>query len=145
MNQDDFEAKLTEAAHWCIEPVSISGNAKCLPPVDEWDDRWDYDEEDSPNVSKTIRIQQIKHIEKQCSDCERIITDRTVIAKRYDSPKPHFKSRCLVCNNYKNPWTGDFDIDPKDVYQAYQFWSRNEKGIHCDSKFLKFIKKANEK
>lgn len=62
----------------------------------------------------------VLHQPKSCDDCSRIVTNRIVNSRRSHLPYLHYKTQCQVCKFYKNPETGEFDLDNSQIQYYYR-------------------------
>lgn len=68
-------------------------------------------------------VDTIIHEPKPCEDCGQTVTDRRVEYRHNHSSitVPHFKVECKICRRFKNPETGAFDMDRKEIDN---YWRR---------------------
>jgi hypothetical protein len=75
------------------------------------------------NESDPDEIAEILPLNGVCDDCGREIeTSRTVQCRltKSQAVKSHFKVKCSICNLYRNPDTGKFDLDYQEINSLYR-------------------------
>lgn len=73
--------------------------------------------DDNPTLGKEVA--ELKPRQQQCQDCNKTVINRTVTRTIYHTPVPHWRTKCLACKMYKNPRTGNFDLDTRSATNAY--------------------------
>lgn len=139
MNDEEFKKKLSEVCDWEIPIIGLHGGpAKPSRKrksteiiVDEFGEEQEVEVVDDDN-NETIapRIKSIFPITKPCEDCGQMITDRVVKFRlcELNSPKPYWKIKCHQCRRTRNPWTGEFNIEPDQVGRVFSAYRTEEPG-----------------
>lgn len=138
MNNEEYKNKLSAVCDWQYDEVILPG-----PKVEDEIDRWDYDEENPVKVgARGISIIHVKPQIKQCEGCGLMVTSRSTNIKKSTSVAPHWREKCNVCNMYKNPWTGAFDVPKHIAHELYNFfWANNNRNEPGPSRFSKYYNK----
>ena len=150
MNNEEYKNKLNELGVWQYDEVSSAGTIKKveIDVIDE--DRWDYDEElDSESEPEEIpstgplgiRL-HLKQDPKPCESCKKLVTNRSITAKKSISISPHWRVKCITCDMYKNPWTNEFNVPKTISHDLYNFWASNDnRTTPGPSRFSKYYNK----
>jgi hypothetical protein len=90
--------------------------------------------------SYPIRVKQFKNSATTCGDCGRHCSQgRKIESKVYKAEKAHWRTRCVNCNRYKNPFNGKYDVHTFGVVAIYNSFNRGCEirpetfRKHCDS------------
>lgn len=68
---------------------------------------------DEPTASEPVpKLKEILYEPYPCEDCGKILEQRRVVEQRISQNK--VSTKCMVCKQFKNPITGEFDCD---IYQ----------------------------
>jgi hypothetical protein len=67
-----------------------------------------------------LKIAFLEQQPKPCEACGETVCDRRVQIKQHVSPKPHTRTKCITCNRFLNPETGEFDIDASDAVAFFR-------------------------
>lgn len=164
MDEKLFLQKLSEVAEWHRPQTgpngacSINKRAKSAPehpgPItqEELDEMSDAEAQDYydrlmaykaslPNDSVGPEIKRLKIQPVNCEDCGNTCANgRKLESKLHQTGKPHWRTRCVECNLYKDPVTGKFTINPQSVHSYMGSYYRPKLGIY-KSKFQSEIKK----
>jgi hypothetical protein len=66
------------------------------------------------------QIENIKHDPRPCEDCDLLIENRHIQHRLHESPRRHFRRKCLNCKLYYNPETDKYDLTSKDVLAVFR-------------------------
>lgn len=110
------------------DPFSDIGDSDCISEAD--DTSGTCEDFTGPNTTVSPQIVSLFPIKSICDDCNNMVTDRVVTYRRcgIESPRPYWKIKCTACRMHKNPWTGEFNIEPDQVGRVYQAYSKEEPG-----------------
>jgi hypothetical protein len=155
MNNDEFLKRLSEVAEW-YRPhtgpngaASVNKNAKLrkiehpgtvteaeLAAMDE-EEITEYHErllawrEAQPNSSVPPEIKKLKIQAKDCEDCGRHCPNgRQVQSKICATGRPHWRTNCVTCELYRDPATGEFTLNSKDVHNYLSTYYRPKLGVY---------------
>jgi hypothetical protein len=96
-----------------------------------------------PNNSVPPEIIKLKTQAVDCSDCGRhCVNGRRTETKLCSTGQRHWRTRCDVCNLYKDPATGEFTIQPQVAHSYLMSYYRPKLGIN-NSKHQKINKESN--
>jgi len=76
----------------------------------------DYDE----NPTVPDELVKVRHLAKPCEDCAEEVIDRRVTMRHNSQPTPYWRIKCNICNLYKNPDSGAFDMTINDLRDYYR-------------------------
>jgi hypothetical protein len=142
MTKDELKQKLSEVAEWRMPKISISdvkrGEQKARgrgrPSREEM-----YEEEHeqvfaelfkgiNPTHAPELVKVNIKPVD--CEDCgHHCENGRQMEIKFYYQQARHVahrRTRCLVCNKYKDPYTGEFTLPQGPASQVFLNWAAGE-------------------
>lgn len=166
MDEKLFLQRLSEVAEWHRPKLGPNGaastnkRAKEQPehpgPITEeqLDQMSDAEAEDyyerlmawratQPNESIGPEIKQLRIQAVDCPDCGRHCAEgRRMETKLCQTGQRHWRTRCDVCNLYKDPATGKFSIDPKMAHSYLMSYYRPKLGLN-NSKHQKVNKEPN--
>lgn len=140
MTKDEIKQKLAEVGEWRMPKVAITDlkegqrRARGRPRAE---DRYQEEHEEvfldmfnginpthQPELVK-VNIQPV-----DCEDCGRHCeTGRQMEIKFYYAQPRHIahrRTRCLVCNKYKDPYTGLFTLPQGPASQVFLNWAAGE-------------------
>lgn len=106
-----------------LDPI-IEDQGEEADPIDP---RYEYSDFDSSRSPETypIRIQKLHRQPETCGDCGRHCEQgRQTQSKVYKTDKFHWRTYCVTCKKYKNPYTGKFDVNPRGMVRVYTAWCR---------------------
>lgn len=145
MTKDELRQKLAEVAEWRQPRISISdvkrgeqrARGRGRPSREEM-----YQEEHEEvfaelfkGINPTHPPELVKmHIKPiDCEDCGRHCeTGRQMEIKFYHAQPRHIahrRTRCLVCNKYKDPYTGEFTLPQGPASQVFLNWAAGENTV----------------
>lgn len=75
-------------------------------------------EVDENNPSQPVQIKEVLHPLKQCTDCDLMVREQLRHITINNFPKRYTKTKCMTCNTYKHPVTGEFGASLEDI-RAY--------------------------
>jgi hypothetical protein len=62
---------------------------------------------------------RIRPISLPCEDCGEIVEDRRTTTSVRQTPLPHTRTSCSICKRFKNPETGEFDLERNELDAIY--------------------------
>lgn len=146
MDDQEFKRKLSEVAEWRIPDTitdTVSGTTRkrrgrptkdtnICSDTEEHDDEDDNDDtSDTQEKNNTFppQITKLKVCAQTCEDCGRHCENGRQIEKRvYDTNnKRHWRQRCLNCDHYQNPYTGEFDLPRSTAAKTWNDFHRSKK------------------
>ena len=65
-------------------------------------------------------VENIAHEPQPCEDCDLLIENRHIQHRLHESPRKHFRRKCLNCKLYYNPETDKYDLTSKDVLAVFR-------------------------
>lgn len=154
MNQEDFLKKLTEVAEWHRPQtgpsgaVSVNKRAKkqiVEPPklsVEEIEAMTDqelldyYDQltawrESQPNETIAPEIVKLKPQPSSCEDCGKELCEtRRTERKLYESGSRHWREKCINCQCWRHPQTGEFTLKGPEAHRFFTDYYRPKKGVY---------------
>jgi hypothetical protein len=166
MNNELFLKRLSEVAEWTRPQTGPSGaksinkRAKEAPehpgPISELElaemtdtEAEQYYErlmawrESQPNNSVPPEITQLKIQPVDCEDCgQHCENGRRVETRLCSTGRPHWRTRCQVCDRYKDPATGKFTLTPKETHNYLLCYYRPKLGVY-KSKYQPQPKETN--
>lgn len=129
MNEKDFLDKLTELTEWEYPKIGPNGcesvvKKKGRRSIEEIE--WDENEEEmigeevvvSDNDTLPPKIVKLKPHVELCPDCGKLCENRIVESRMNHKPVVHWRTKCSVCKNYKDPFTGKFDMNDNIKMQS---------------------------
>ena len=155
MNNEEFLKKLSEVAEW-VRPQtgpnghpSIAKGKNYKPPehpgpiteeeldaMTETEAEQYYKQlmawrESQPNNSVPPEITQLKIQAVDCEDCgQHCENGRRVETRLCSTGQPHWRTRCQVCDRYKDPATGKFTLTPKETHNYLLCYYRPKLGVY---------------
>lgn len=144
MDDKLFKQKLTEVAEWRIPKTvtgTVSGDAKAprkrgRPSQEdlyqEAHEQVFLDMFNGENPTFPPQILKVKNSKQTCPDCgvECPFGHHKEIKKYISNNKVNWRERCCVCNRWKNPYTGQFDLTNSNASQTWNAFLRDSKGIY---------------
>ena len=143
MDDKDFKQQLSQVAEWeipdAITDVRPNGRGR---RSNERKYQLEHEEQflelfDGKNPTFPPKIIKFKHQAVVCGDCNTVCPDgRTLDYKLIRGPKATaWRTRCLNCDRYKNPYTGRFDLDVHQSQSAMLSWTRGvEESVYATLK-----------
>ena len=147
MNKDEFLKRLSEVAEWHIPMLGPNGcysvakgrtkviehpgevTAEELEEMSDWEVKRYYDKlmawrESQPNPSVHPEILKVKIQPTDCEDCGRHCPlGRRTEKKLHESGAKHWRERCVECDTFKDPLTGQFTLSKQASHQYFiQFY-----------------------
>lgn len=132
MDDELFLRRLTELTEWHRPMLGPSGGTSVIkrrgrPPEDpellaeiQEEQARIQQAEREPNPHVGPRILKILHKPSDCEACDRRLTEpRRVEIKKMDMDVPIWRHRCLNCNRYRNPETGQWDLEGARAHATY--------------------------
>ena len=93
-------------------------------------EEFSVDQDNNPTIGWGIK--KIKPHVAVCEDCRRVVEDRCVEIRRYDTPVKHWRSHCKPCGMVENPYTKEFSITVKQSGYTYICWLENKPQPYFD-------------
>jgi hypothetical protein len=168
MNNDEFLKRLSEVSEWYRpqtgpngQPSVSKGRAVKVPEhpgpitaeeldemteeaVTEYYERLMAWREAQPNITVPPEILKVKYPPQSCEDCDKILEEpRRVERKLHESSQRHWRERCVNCDCFKHPQTGEYSISKKYSHQFFIDFYRPKKGVY-KSKYQKEPKVKKE-
>lgn len=87
------------------------------------------------NENGILSVDTIEYPLKPCEDCGQEVSDRRVqIRKNHSATQiAHYKIQCVNCKMYKNPVSGEYDCDRREIDDYYRI--KNIQKRQKDSSF----------
>lgn len=143
MDEQEFRRKLSEVAEWRI-PDTITDTASgtkrkrrgrptkdtnICSDTEEHNEHDDTSDTQEKNNTFPPQITKLKVCAQTCEDCGRHCENGRQIEKRvYDTNnKRHWRQRCLNCDHYQNPYTGEFDLPRSTAAKTWNDFYRAKK------------------
>lgn len=84
------------------------------------------------NPTAPAELVKVKCQPVDCEHCGKFCENgRQTEIKQYESNKKrHWREKCVTCNQFKNPWTGAFDLDPATACHKWNAFLRDTKGAY---------------
>jgi hypothetical protein len=155
MNNDEFLKRLSEVAEWYRPHTGPNGAASVnkraklcriehpgtvteaeLAAMDEEEITEYYERllawrEAQPNASVPPEIKKLKIQAVDCEDCGRHCAEgRRVQSKICNSGQPHWRTSCVTCELYRDPATGKFTLNSRDVQNYLMLYYRPKLGVY---------------
>lgn len=106
MDKKQFREFLESVAELKDHDVKSSPNHRIDPDNEEWvlwQGEWIKIEAKS-NPTLGFGIKKLKSLTKPCElNCGKQVQDQRIERKFYTSPSPHWRTRCVSCNQYQSP------------------------------------------
>lgn len=130
LTKEQYLERLSQVAEWKIQDVTTEkgqaprkrGRPSAEDLYQEQHQR-EFLDIHKGNPTLPVVITKVKVAGSDCSDCGKWCEQgQRQELKKYLSPKPHWRKRCVNCNLFLNPETGKYDIEPTratSVYGAY--------------------------
>jgi hypothetical protein len=121
MDEQLFRKKLSEVATWQIPEVNeTAGELKKRRGKQSNEERYQQNHEQEflelfsgKNPTYPLQLDAIKKTAEQCGDCGAECPDGRKKDFKYcqGKKKSIWREKCLNCSKYKNPYTGQFNMD----------------------------------
>ena len=127
MRDDIFKQKLNEVAECYIEKdyqmdYELRKKIKNLS-----DESADLVQIDGAHRTYPLAVKRLKIQACQCEDCGQICeTGRKTEYKHYKTPASHWRKRCVTCNRWRNPETGEYDLTAATSVYHYNQWAQRQ-------------------
>lgn len=120
MKQEEFLQRLSEVAEWCRPTITQADprrNKRGRKSLEELE--WEENEAEAlgeevrsgPNETIPPMVTRIKHQPIDCPDCGKTVKGRCVQFRQCSYPVEHFRQHCKACDLWRNPFTGQFDLE----------------------------------
>jgi len=141
MKQEDFKQKLSEVAEWKIPetPRETSLNAKKKRGRKSNEDEYMelreemfYEEFGGVNPTYPPMLTKLKRSATICDDCgDHCPNGREKEAKLHQkNGKRVWRQKCLTCNKFQNPFTGEFNLTGTAASIKFNDFMRETKGVY---------------
>lgn len=138
MNDEEFKRKLSEVAEWKLPdtPRETSLNQKKKRGRKSAEEKYQDEHEEiflelfeGVNPTYAPMLLKIKHTPTTC-ECGRICTSGCEKeAKLYQTKSGnHWRVKCKTCNMTKDPYTGEFNLNPQKASVVWHSFLRETKG-----------------
>lgn len=158
MTDDEFKNKLSSVCDWELPILGQNGGPakpnlrqkRIETIIDEFGNEQIIEEiETDENLTVSPRIKRIFPITKPCEACGQMVTNRTVSHRLYfgdHKSKRVWKVKCNECKMHKNPWTGEFNIEPNIVGRVFSAFQKEPIGQinRSDSILVQLKNKSNK-
>jgi len=120
MDEEQFRKRLSQVAEWSIPKLSVEelkqnkrGRKTNEQQYEEQHQALFNEMFDGINPSYAPKLDAVKTVSETCSDCGLICEKgRKKDFKHYKGKKKNiWRERCVNCSKYKNPYTGQFNMD----------------------------------
>jgi ferredoxin len=137
MDDKTFKQRLSEVAEWEIPNVTDSGN----PVVKKrgrksQEDLYQEEHEqvfleiyDGKNPSVPPRLTKVKVAARTCEHCGKLCPSgcHTEYKQYTANNKTHWRTKCVTCGLWQNPYTGEFDLTTAEASTVWNCWCRDVK------------------
>lgn len=142
MDKKLYEQLLSEVAEWTVPKLSATDIREAKKrgrgrPTNESI----YEEQNllkfleqhgGVNPTYPPELKKLKCQGHNCQDCgEYCPNGRHTEKKMYEANRTrHWREKCVTCNKFKNPLTGEFDLDPSIASHKWNQFLRDTKGAY---------------
>jgi len=67
---------------------------------------------------------ELMPVAEVCEDCCDVVVDRQITYRKVIQPMPHWNIQCTVCKNYKDPESGEFNLNQQELRN---YWLEKKK------------------
>lgn len=155
MDKELFKQKLSEVATWEIPDIKLDSNdkRKLQNKRGRKSNEEEYQEQheqefvalfDGKNPTAPPELIGLKEEKTLCNDCGNLCNkSRRQEIKYYKHMRHHIdhvRIKCVECNKYKHPETGEFTVAAGPACQVFLNWAKKQYSIK-----IKQAKQANDK
>jgi hypothetical protein len=79
------------------------------------------------NPTHLLEIKQIKHQERPCEYCDRVVVNQRITQTLNRWPQPHWRRSCSTCGLTQNPNTGQFELRGNGIANQFVSMFKNKK------------------
>lgn len=88
-----------------------------IPP--EILERMEFKKPRDADAASYPELKRIRPVPTPCEDCGLTVEDRRVTMSVRQTPVPHTRTVCSICQRYKNPNTGNYDLERAQIDAIY--------------------------
>lgn len=141
MNDEEFRKKLSEVAEWKIpetpreagtKPMKRRGRKSAEDEYMELREEIFYEEFNGVNPTYAPLLTKVKRCPVTCEDCgNECPNGRETEAKLQEkNGKKVWRKKCLTCNKFENPYTGEFTLTGSAASIKFNDFMRETKGVY---------------
>lgn len=159
MDKKLFEQRLTEVSEWQIPKLTETdikearqrqrgrGRVSNEELYQQAQEDLFIEEFDGINPTHPPQIVKLKNLGCVCDDCGRHCENGRHLEKKiYEANKKrHWREKCLTCDRFKNPYTGEFDLAPSVASTKWNAYLRETKNAYASKGNLQKAKIADQR
>lgn len=134
MDNDEYLKRLNEVAKFALpkpQPLTRGQKSTIRKKIEKikQQDLWEEDTElveaiaileaelddRKPNWTQPIEFLEFRNNLRDCEDCGKKSIERKISSRLCTTPRPHWRTICSNCKQWRNPETGKFDINGRSV------------------------------